>query len=441
MATVWERFSDFVKGPRANDLDYYDDIPQPGTSIDPPLRPNPQPTMSDHARPDSPSAYRVPAEVEASQYRNLLSESQPGARSRDEKVPFLVNEQNKDEFTSSPESEGTTAAETNNTGVHRMQLPAVDTFSRDSPASSELSIPYWLEDEDTLRDEGVLFGLSQSDPTEKTDIIHNYFQHLAATHVRNIEQQNERVQELNLFIGQKENRIGELKTKLRGLEERQAEGEHQLPRTLVGLVLSIAMCVGNYYLIEETLRPSFASSSFVALGVFLAGMFNLFGRISLFHDTDSNVSWRRLLEEVGMPLAAALFVFAQAWQTQSWWQAMALFIFVFFLFLFAGKLFLSNTTVLRNDLRLWLTTVRGRREVIEHNQNWQAEVTQLEHEIDELRVKKWQILREQSSSESERDRLSARRDMLIKLFESEFFLARKMKGQLSERQLREIRGE
>ncbi len=311
----------------------------------------------------------------------------------------------------------------------------------DDVEDTKVMMPSWLADEDTLRDEGVLFGLSESEPTEKTGIIHHYFHHLATHHERDIEQQNERVQELNLFIGQKENRIDDLRAKLKGLENSRPEGEHQLPRTVVGLVLSTAMCVGNYYLIEETLRPAFASSSFVALGVFLAGMFNLFGRISLFHETSSRVSWRRLLEEVGMPLAAALFVFAQAAQTQSVWQAMALFLFVFFLFLFAGKLFLSNITVLRNDLRLWLTARRTRREAIGHTQTWEKELVQLDQEINDLRVQKWQVLREQGASESERARLHARRDMLIKLFESEFYLARTMKGRLSEQQLREIRGE
>lgn len=298
-------------------------------------------------------------------------------------------------------------------------------------------MPYWLADEDTLRDEGVLFGLSESEPTAKTDSIHNYFQHQTTQHERDIEQQNERVQELNLFIGQKENRIEELRAKLEGLENSRSEGEHQLPRTLVGLLLSIAMCVGNYHLIEETLRPAFASSSFVALGVFLAGMFTLFGRVSLFHDTESLVSWRRLLEEVGMPLAAALFVFAQALQTQTGWQATALFLFVFSLFLFAGKLFLSNITVLRNDL----TARRGRLESVSQAQLWEEEIGNLEQEINELRIQKWQVLREQGTSESERARLHARRDMLIKLFESEFYLARSMKSRLSEKQLREIRGE
>ncbi len=356
MATIWKRFSEFVKGSRDENFDYKDDEP-------------------------------LSHEVD-----ERLSQS-----------PLLLE--------TSPLLENTS-----------------------------LNAPYWLEDEDTLRDEGVLFGLSESEPTEKTDIIYKYFQHLSADYEHDIEQQNERVQEMNLFIGQKENLIQELQTKLRRLEETRPEGEHQLPRTLVGLLLSIAMCVGNYYLIEETLRPTFASSSFVALGVFLAGMFNLFGRISLFHDTESGVSWRRLLEEVGMPFAAALFVFAQAWPTQNGWQATALFVFVFFLFLFAGKLFLSNTTLLRNDLRIWINTRRSRRETLDHRQNWEAEIGQLNQQIDELRVKKWQVLREQSASEGERDRLHARRDMLIKLFESEFYLARRMKERLSERQLQQIRG-
>ena len=76
----------------------------------------------------------------------------------------------------------------------------------------EVTIPYWLDDEDTLRDEGVLFGLSESDPNEKTDIIQKYFSNLAAGHIAVVEEQNERIQELNLFIGQKNNRIEELLT-------------------------------------------------------------------------------------------------------------------------------------------------------------------------------------------------------------------------------------
>lgn len=304
---------------------------------------------------------------------------------------------------------------------------------------SEVSIPYWLEDEDTLRDEGVLFGLSESESTEKTEIIYKYFSHLTAELHGSIEQQNERIQELNLFIGQKTSRIETLTERLSGTALPRTDSEHQLPRTLIGLALSIAMCVGNFYLIRESLKPAFAESSWIALGVFLAGMFSLFGRISLFHDTDSKVSWRSLLEEVGMPFAAALFVFAHVVQHQSWLQATALFVFVLFLFLFAGKLFLSNITVLRNDLKIWIGTRNERKEATDNAENWETEILLLQGEVDELRIKKWQTLREQNASESERDRLFARRDMLIKLFESEFFLARRMKNQLTGRQLNYIK--
>lgn len=320
--------------------------------------------------------------------------------------------------------------------------PAVDQLADavESIIKSEVTIPYWLEDEDTLRDEGVLFGLSESDPTEKTDIIHKYFSHLTAGHQGNIEQQNERIQEINLFIGQKTERMEFLNKKLLNNNPDNPDGDHQLPRTLIGLTLSIAMCVGNFYLIRESLKPAFADAAWIALGVFLAGMFSLFGRISLFHDTESKVSWRSLLEEIGMPFASALFVFANALPHQTWWQAAALFIFVFFLFLFAGKLFLSNTTVLRNDLKIWTGFHKNRQDALENMENCESELAGLQQQIDELRIKKWQLLREQSNSETERDRLFARRDMLVKLFESEFFLARRMKNQLTSKQLNYIQG-
>ncbi|SKB97813.1 hypothetical protein [Dyadobacter psychrophilus] len=298
----------------------------------------------------------------------------------------------------------------------------------------EVAVPYWLEDEDTLRDEGVLFGLSESDPHEKTDIIHKYFSNLVAGHMASIEQHNERIQELNLFIGQKNNRIEELKDKLKN-PVNNAQREHHLPRTLIGITLCIAMCIGNFFLIRESLKPVFADNSWIALGVFLAGMFSLFGKISLFHDTEVRVTWKSLLEEIGLPFAAALFVFANVITHQTWWQAFALFVFVFFLFMFAGKLLLSNITVLRNDMQAWLNIRKDSRNFADNNYNWETECQTLQEEIDQLRVKKWQILREQSTAETERDRLYAKRDMLVKLFESEFYLARRMKNELTTRQL------
>ena len=317
-------------------------------------------------------------------------------------------------------------------------IPNVPNFQV-QPVTDSIEWPNWLQDETLLRDEGVIFGLSSSKSDEKVAIIRTYFAHQSADLEREVERHGEKIQELNLFIEQKENRIEELKSKTNTLESRQPEGEHQLPRTVVGLLFSVAMCVGNYYLIEDTLRPLYGNSQFIAVGVFLAGMFNLFGRVSLFHESEEkNLSWRRLLEEVGMPLAAAFFVFVQALQPQGWLRAGALLVFVFFLFLFAGKLLLSNITLLRNDLKVWLTGKNLDSEKKDKTQTWDDETVSLQNQIDDLRVQKWQILPSLNRAEAEVSRLNSQRDMLIKSFESEFSLARQLRDQLTDRQLREI---
>ncbi|AXE16619.1 hypothetical protein DR864_02185 [Runella rosea] len=329
------------------------------------------------------------------------------------------------------------------TRVMTEETPApTHTWDLTPPQSTQTTIPIelpsWLEDETLLRDEGVIFGLSESKPEEKVAIIRSYFVHQTADLELDVERYGEKIQELNLFIGQKETRINELKDKAAELDARQNEGEHQLPRTIVGLVFSMAMCVGNFFLIDDTLRPLYPNSQWIAVGVFLAGMFNLFGRVSLFHDTESNVSWRRLLEEVGMPFAAAMFVFVQALQNQTVWRAVALFVFVFFLFLFAGKLLLSNITVLRNDLRIWLTGANMKKEKTSKTETWDEETNRLNAEIDELRIQKWQIVPQLNRVEAELARVNARRDALIKLFESEFYLARQLRDRLTDRQMKAI---
>ena len=103
------------------------------------------------------------------------------------------------------------------------------------------------------------------------------------------------------LIEQKETRINELTEKARVLENRE-RNDHQLPRTFIGIVLSLAMCIGNYYLIDESILTNFPENHYViALGIFLAGMFNLFNSKSLFHEKDSSISWKNILEEVGVP--------------------------------------------------------------------------------------------------------------------------------------------
>ncbi|GAB2625913.1 hypothetical protein GCM10027035_22100 [Emticicia sediminis] len=299
-------------------------------------------------------------------------------------------------------------------------------------------IPFWLENEDALRDEGVIFGLSEAKAEEKIGAIRNYFAHQTAETEKTVEYHSEKIGEINLLIEQKETRINELTEKARVLENRERT-DHQLPRTVIGIVLSLAMCVGNYYLIDESILTSFPENHYViALGIFLAGMFNLFNPKSLFHEKDSSVSWRQLLEEVGMPLAASVFVFVQSLDNQSLLRSFALFFFVFFLFLFAGKLLLSNLTVLKTDSGIWFDNLRLQKDKINKAQEWEDEITKLKLEIDEQRVEKWKIVDALKLPEAELKRLNERREMLVKLFESEFNLARSYREKLTGKQIQDI---
>ncbi|WP_246168903.1 hypothetical protein [Rudanella paleaurantiibacter] len=301
--------------------------------------------------------------------------------------------------------------------------------------------PDWLTDERLLRDEGVIFGLSEARPEEKTAVIRTFFAHQTAGLERQIEQYNEKIGELNLFIGQRENSLAELEHRHTTLLN-QPPANHQLPRTVVGLLLACAMCVGNYFLIETALQPAYPThTTFIAGGVFLAGMFGLFSRTSLFHDPDSRLSVRRVLEEIALPVVSAGFVWMMALQSQSAPMAAALGLFVLGLFLFGGKLLLGLLTVLRDDLRAYSANRQLLQDQRAFTARYETETKALRHEMDQLRAQKWQILPDLTRTEAERDRLNARRDMLVRLFESEFNLARSVKDRLSDAQRRAILGE
>jgi len=139
-----------------------------------------------------------------------------------------------------------------------------------------------------------------------------------------------------------------------------------------------------------------------------------------------------------MPLAASVFVFVQSLDNQTFIRSFALFFFVFFLFLFAGKLLLSNLTVLKTDSSLWFDNLRLQKDKVNKTQEWEDEVAKLKIEIDEHRIEKWKIVDILKSPEAELKRLNERREMLVKLFESEFNLARSYREKLTGKQIQDI---
>ena len=297
-------------------------------------------------------------------------------------------------------------------------------------------LPDWLADDESLRDEGILFGLSDARADGKIAEIRAAFAQQSAPLEERIEHHTEKISELNLFIEQRENHLITLRDQTNALRYSQPT-PHNLIRTVVSLCLSVVMCIGTFYLIDVTLQPAF-SNPWIAVGVFLAGMFNLFGRLSFFYDTETRLSGRRIVEEVGLPLAASIFVLTQGLQTQSVGSATGLFVFVFFAFLLSGKLLLSTLTTLQNDL---YTIVANRQLVATKERDlpvWTSEIERMEREIDAIRTQKWPIVTALNHEEASLNRLNAHRDRLVNLFLSEFELARSLRKRLTEQQLKSM---
>jgi hypothetical protein len=291
--------------------------------------------------------------------------------------------------------------------------------------------PDWLMNEDILRDEGVIFGLSNSDPEEKRLIIRSYFAQKTADTDKFIEQEEEKIGELNYWINENESFIKDFEGKIHHLKNQEFTQQHHLPRTIVGTLLALGIAIGNYFLIEESLRGQFEQSRLIAMGVFFMGMFSLFGRVSLLHDDEKETTWRKLLEEIGMPLASAFFVFAQSYQNLPLLKSLSLFAFIFFLFLFAGKLLLGNLTVLKDDLSIYQKRNQLQKDKVKKVEEWEAQIEKLETEIETHRSDKQSIMPKLTKLSAYRAKINAHRDMLIKIFESEYNLARNYQHKLT----------
>lgn len=299
-------------------------------------------------------------------------------------------------------------------------------------------LPYWLSSEDALRDEGVIFGLSNAEATDKVAIIRTIFDHQIAPVSKRKEQLSEKIGEINLIIGQKQNSIDDLNGKIKDLNNQEKQNQNLL-RTSVGLFFSIAMCVGNYYLIDHSLKNTFLQNHEpIAFGVFLAGMFNLFNPTSVLHDAQVKMNWRSALEEFGIPLAASFFVFVQTLNFQPLVQSLALFVFVFFLFLYSGKLLLSNLTAIKNDFQKWISNQKLVNDKNNQVEIWDSKIADITTEINKLRAEKWQIIPDLNYAEAALNQLVSKRDSLENIFMSEFNLAKNYKNKLSPSQLKNI---
>jgi hypothetical protein len=306
--------------------------------------------------------------------------------------------------------------------------------------NEEEEFPYWLGNEDALRDEGVIFGLSDTKPEEKLKIIDSIFQKKASGLKQKQEELSERIGELNLFMEKQNEEIIAIDQKSKLAIEQEAKEENLL-RVAVGLLLSIGMCAGNYFLIDEGLKNSFPEShNWIAWGVFLTGMFSLYNPVAVIHN-DAKLTWKRLLEEFGMPLAASIFVFVQVYEAVPLYKSLAFLLFTFFAFMISGKILLGSIARLKYELRALNQNLNIKENKKKVNTDWQAKKDEINSQIEKIRVEKWKILPDLNEIEAQMAKINAEKEAIVNVFMSEYNLAKNYKQKLNSSQIKNIIGE
>lgn len=292
----------------------------------------------------------------------------------------------------------------------------------------------WIDDDDVLRDEGILFGLSGLDKTDgKQESIRFYFAEKIAACKRErpaLEAESEAAEQRRTTLAAEIDEMEERLARYAADAETRA-GEvgtsRDLLRYVVGIVLAIAAFALNVVVISEIMN-GFAAGVWATLGVMTVGMFILAAPVAAIfrseaaqHETpEAPETWKVWLAEVVPPLAAAMF--AVVWSTnkqQTVVRSTFTFVFIAALFFFGGKLLLS---LLPKIAEVWKAR-RQRREADERVAVLKIEIAQAVQRREELRGQV-EALRRRARGLPSEDELNELCQRKIRLFMSEYEMAR-----------------
>lgn len=289
----------------------------------------------------------------------------------------------------------------------------------------------WLKDENLLRDEGVYFGLTSDEyPTEKLDTIDSYFE--------------EFISQLERAIALHEAGFSTIDDEVKSIKEAIVENEKNLKdavaeyvlapndfwRIVAGLAGYSLIMLFNFWLIFELFGASWAFPVMVTLGVYLFGLLTSFSRQSWllsFKKEAAPVSWKVVLEELGIPLVASLMLIVWAFDQLPVWQLIAFFLFSVFFFLFVGKGFLTSIQQISTEYKISAENRQQNAYRREKVRELKAEIAKLKGLLDRLREDRIQLARSKFDRSLELENLRKKKETVKNYFLSEYKLARESK--------------
>jgi hypothetical protein len=286
----------------------------------------------------------------------------------------------------------------------------------------------WVENDGLLRDEGVVFGLSQDNAAleYKVAAITAYYSRWRADAERRTQALRQEIEDvaavrdgLSMTVAQ------ETRAPVDGqFTETDEPGTGVLLRYALGALAAIATCVGISVLAYEQLRPDFALAGVVTAGVVAAGFFTAFLPVSILFVGDGTRRtgevelWKVRLAEFGLPLVSAAFVVAWAWERLGPARAAATGALLFLAFVFAGRQFLSSVPRMAAAWRSLRAARRARAAELAGARKAQADEASIRSAEDRLVVLRRQLGGIRGPAEWD-----AIRDAKLALFRSEYELA------------------
>ncbi|HMQ87309.1 MAG TPA: hypothetical protein PKB07_06985 [Flavilitoribacter sp.] len=212
----------------------------------------------------------------------------------------------------------------------------------------------WINNEQLLREEGAVYGILGYGQDEKLDVIQKYFNKVLASlrvQILNTEHSLTAYREREQALLQT---LENSRSTLDHFPERPHRSDHHFWRTFTGLLVYQVIIAATFYATCLWLTPAFGVNTvWVTLGVFLFGALSLFGHfpVLLHHEHavqsgDKRENWKLLLEEIGIPVVATLFIICYGGPYHPWMHGIAMALFLFFVFIFAGKGLLACITAI-----------------------------------------------------------------------------------------------
>lgn len=305
---------------------------------------------------------------------------------------------------------------------------ALNLPSANTKADTNIQFFDWIENEDVLRDEAVLFGLSDGDIMQRVAVIDAYFQQHIVLATQQQQYLEEKKTRLELALHQQQNLLAQATTSRQQLAtQTPAAPSHKL-RLAVGTVAYLLSAVLGFTWVYEWLSPYWTHAIWVTAGVYAFGMFSLWSNTAMLYSEQSEqpTGWQKWAEEVGIPLVAAFFVVVWGLADRPALHSIAVLLATFFLFAYAGKGLLGNlarwASVLREENAAnrndqWRNTQLARLET--EITTYSTQVADLQNQLEEIYTQLAAFISPQS--------WQAKRELAVRLFESEAQLARATK--------------